>query len=318
MTEGRQASVTCIDAVAVYLPDHRVSVADLADQLGLTAMQVRLFCKFLGFAEVRRDRDGTLADLLYGAAAELKALRGREHLVRYVVHARNLPVAAPYPINPLHEVTDRLGLGHAVTFTVTHHACATGLIAIDAAGRLLAADGDRDGLALVLAGEKAFTYDAQLVPGMSIFGEASAACLVAMNGESDRLLSYSCRIRGEFNGRLENQPELAARYEEEYPLSLAEVMLAAVGKAGLRLDDISLILPHNVNAVSWQRLSRRIAFPVERVVLDNVPVTGHAFCADMLINYTTAMDRGLLRPGDRYLVAAAGTGATFAAMVFEH
>lgn len=47
-------------------------------------------------------------------------------------------------------------------------------------------------------------------------------------------------------------------------------------------------------------------------------MTGHAFCADMLINYTTAMDRGLLQPGDRYLVAAAGVGATFAAMVFEH
>ena len=78
---GRQAGVTFIDAVAVYLPDHRVSVADLADHLGLSAMQVRLFCKFLGFAEVSRDRVGTLADLLNGAAAELKALRGREHLV---------------------------------------------------------------------------------------------------------------------------------------------------------------------------------------------------------------------------------------------
>lgn len=310
--------MTFIDEVAVYLPGHRVSVGDLAEQLGLTAMQVRLFGKFLGFAEVRRDRDGTLADLLYAAAAELKALRGREHLVRYVVHARNVPVVAPYPLNPLHEVSERLGLGHAVTFTITHHACATGLIAIDAAGRLLATDSDRDGLALVLAGEKAFTYDAQVLPGMSIFGEAGAACLVAANGESDRLLSYACRTRGEFHGRLENQPELASRYEEEYPLSLAEVMLAAVGKAGLRLEDISLILPHNVNAVSWQRLSRRIAFPVERVVLDNVAVTGHAFCADMFINYTTAMNQGLLRPGDRYLVAAAGTGATFSAMVFEH
>ena len=310
--------MTSIDAVAVYLPYHRESVADLADQLVLTAMQVRLFRKFLGFAEVRRDRDGTLADLLYAAAAGQKTLPGREHLVRYVVHASNLPVAAPYPHNPLHEVSKRLGLGHALAFTITNQACAAGLIAIDAVGRLLAADGEPGGLALVLAGEKAFTRDAQLVPGMSIFGEAGAACLVAMNGERDRLLSYACRIRGEFDGRLEDRPELASRYEEEYPESLAEVMMAAVGEAGLRLDEISLILPHNVNAVSWQRMSRRIAFPIERVVLDNVPVTGHAFCADMLINYATAMDSGLLRPGDRYLVAAAGTGATFAAMVFEH
>lgn len=312
--------MTFIDAVTVYLPDRRVPLAELADDLGLTAMQVRLFRKFLGFAEVPRDGDGdgTLADLLYATAASLTALRGREHLVRYIVHARNLPVVAPYPLNPLHEVSVRLGLGHAVAFTITHQACATGLIAIDAAGKLLAADGERDGLALVLAGEKAFTRDAQLVPGMSIFGEAGAACLVSVNGKSDRLLSYACRVRGEFDGRLESRPELAARFEEEYPASLAEVMRAAVARAGLRMDDISLILPHNVNTVSWQRLCRRMAFPAERVLLDNVPVTAHAFCADMLINYATAMEAGLLRSGDRYLVAAAGTGATFAAMVFEH
>jgi 3-oxoacyl-[acyl-carrier-protein] synthase III len=86
----------------------------------------------------------------------------------------------------------------------------------------------------------------------------------------------------------------------------------------MSLADISLILPHNVNALSWQRLGRRIGFPADRVLLSNVPVTGHAFCADAFINYTTAADRGLLRPGSRYLLAAAGLGATFSAMVVEH
>jgi 3-oxoacyl-[acyl-carrier-protein] synthase-3 len=98
------------------------------------------------------------------------------------------------------------------------------------------------------------------------------------------------------------------------------VLLAAVAQAGLRLDDISLILPHNVNKVSWRQVCRTINFPIQRVLLDNVPVLGHSFCADAFINYQTAAQRGLLRPGDRYLVAAAGAGlgATFSAMVFEH
>ena len=95
-------------------------------------------------------------------------------------------------------------------------------------------------------------------------------------------------------------------------------MLAAADQAGLKLGEISLILPHNVNVVSWQRLSRRIGFPAERVLLDNVPVTGHVFCADTFLNYATAVAGGRLAPGDRYLVAAAGLGATFSAMVFEH
>jgi 3-oxoacyl-[acyl-carrier-protein] synthase III len=312
-----RAGMTSLVAVATYLPEQRVRVEDLAGRLRLTAMQVRLFKRFHGLAEIRLDPGGTLPGLLLAAAQRLEGLAGNEHRVRYVLHARSMPVVVPYPLNPLHELCQRLGLGHATAFTVTHHACATSLLALDAAGRLLAAGAPGD-LALVLAGEKTFTPDAQVVPGTSIFGEAAAACLVAAGGERDRLLSYAASSRGEFDGRLEDMPGMAARYEQEYPLALSETIRAAVGRAGLSLDDISLILPHNVNAVSWHRLSRRLGLGVDRVLLDNVPVTGHAFCADAFINFQTALGRGLLRPGDRYLFAAAGQGATFSAMVFEH
>jgi 3-oxoacyl-[acyl-carrier-protein] synthase III len=310
--------VTALEAVATYLPPGRVPIEDLAGELELSPMQIRLFKRFHGLAEVPRDPGGTLLDLLLAATARLDALAGREHDVRYVLHARSMPVVVPYPLNPLHELCRKLGLGHAVAFTVTHHACATGPLAVDMAGRLLAADGDPDALALVLTGEKAFTRDAQIVPETSLFGEAAAACLVRWDGPRDRLLAYASRIRGGFDGRLEISPELMAQFQREYPASLTEVMLAAVTQAGLRLDDVSLLLPHNVNVVSWQRLCRRIGFPLDRVLLDNVPVTGHAFCADLFLNYQTAVQRGLLHRGDRYLVAAAGVGATFSAMIFEH
>jgi 3-oxoacyl-[acyl-carrier-protein] synthase-3 len=310
--------VTAIDAVASYLPEQRVPVEDVAGRVGLTSMQARLFRRYLGLSEIRLDPGGSLLGLLSAAVSGLERLRGREHLVRYVLYARAMPVVAPYPVNTLHELCRAFGLGHAVSFTVTHHACATGLLAVDVAGRLLAGDGDADALALVLAGEKAFTRDAQYVPGTSIFGEGAAACLVSSDGPRDRVLAYASSIRGEFDGRLDLLPEMASRFEKEYPLSLAEAISAALSQAGAGLDQIGLILPHNVNALSWQRLCRRIGFPADRVLLDNVPVTGHAFCADPFINYTTAAGRGLLRPGDRYLLAAAGLGATFSAMVVEH
>lgn len=310
--------MTAIEAVASYLPEQRVSVEDAAGRLGLTAMQTRLFRRFLGLAEIRLDPDGSLLDLLSAALSRLDGLRGKEHLVRYVLYARAMPVVEPYPANTLRELCQAFGLGHAVSFTVTHHACATGLLAIDAAGRLLAGDGDRDALALVLAGEKAFTRDAQYVPGTSVFGEAAAACLISLDGPRDRVLAYASSIRGEFDGRLDDFPEMASRFEKEYPLSVADAISAAVSQAGVSLAEISLILPHNVNAMSWQRLCRRIGFPLDRVLLANVAVTGHAFCADAFLNYTTAADRGLLQPGRRYLFAAAGLGATFSAMVVEH
>jgi 3-oxoacyl-[acyl-carrier-protein] synthase III len=330
--------MTALEAVSVYVPPARVPIESLAGSLGLTDMQVKLFRRFHGLREVSRDPDLPLAGLLMKAAAGLEALRGAAHRVRYVLYARTMPVIGPYPVNPLHEVCGALGLGHALAFTVTHQSCASGLLAIDMAGRLLAADtadgpggkggpdrpdgqggqgGEAGPLALVLSGEKAFTREAQVFADTTIFGEGASACLISAFGSRDRLLAYASNVRGEFDSAT---GENDARLQREYRPSLAEVIRQALDEAGLALGDIRVVLPHNVNVVTWQRMCTLLKFPLDRVLLDNIPATGHVFCADVFANYQTACERGLLRPGDRYLAAAvgAGGGATFAAMVFEH
>ncbi len=319
--------MTALEAVSVYMPPLRIPIESLAGPLGLTDTQVKLFRRFHGLREVSRDPEASLYDLLMKAAAGLDALRGQEHRVRYVLYARTMPVVAPYPVNPLHEVCHALGLDHALAFTVTHQSCASGLLAIDIAGRLLAADtaDTADGsasegsgpLALVLSGEKAFTREAQMFTDTTVFGEGASACLISAFGARDRLLAYASNVRGEFDSAT---GENDAQMQREYRPCLAEVMRQALDEAGLTLDDIRVVLPHNVNLVTWQRMCRLLDFPVDRVVLDNIPTSGHVFCADMFVNYQTARERGLLQPGDRYLAAAvgAGGGATFAAMVFEH
>ena len=310
--------MTTLEAVATYLPRPRTPIADVADVLGLSPMEVTLLDRFNGLREVGWDPDATLLDLLVAATERLSALRGNEHRIRYVLHARAFAVVVPFPHNPVHELSRRFGLGHAQVFTVTQQSCATGLLAIDIAGRLLAAGGEEAALALVLAGEKAFTRDARLLPGTSVFSEGASACLVAANGSHDRLLSYASLARGDFDSA--DGAEVAIRFQRDYRACLSEVIESATSQAGLGLDDIALVLPHNVNLVSWRRVCTRMNLPVSRVLLDNVTIAGHVFCADAFINYQTACERGLLRPGDRYVIAAAGAGlgATFSAMVFEH
>lgn len=307
--------MTALDAVSVYIPETSVPIENLAGPLGLTDIQVRLFRRFHGLDEVRLDRDRSLHDLLRVAVRGLTALRGKENRVRYVIHGRAMPVVVPYPENPLHDVCRELGLGHALTFTVTQQSCASGLLAVELAGRLL--NGDPDALALVLTGEKTFTRDAQLLPGTSIFSEGASACLVSATGQRDRLLAYACHQRGEFDIEIGESTE---KFQREYRPALASVIHRAISEAGLTLDDIELILPHNVNVVTWQRLCLLLDYPVERVVLSNVAKGGHVFCADAFANYRTALEGGLLHEGDHYLVAAVGSGngATFSAMLFQH
>ena len=308
--------MTALDAVSVHLPATRVPIEDLAGPLELSEMQVKLFRRFHGLRDVRRDPGGSVADLLGGAIAGLTELRGREHRVRYVVHGRAFPVVVPYPGNPLHDACRAAGLGHAVAFTVTQQSCASGLLALDVAGRLLAG-GSPDDLALVLTGEKAFTRDAQFLPETAVFSEGAAACLVSAAGPRNRVLAYACHQRGEFDVAGGEPP---TRFQREYRPSLAEVIRQVVAEAGLSLDDVRLVLPHNVNIVTWQRLARLLGIPLDRVLLDNVPSHGHVFCSDAFVNYRTAVDHGRLAPGDVFLLAAvgAGHGATFSAMLVQH
>ncbi|HEY0636845.1 MAG TPA: 3-oxoacyl-[acyl-carrier-protein] synthase III C-terminal domain-containing protein [Pseudonocardiaceae bacterium] len=312
--------MTALEAVAAHLPRRRVPIEELAGHLELSSSQVQVLRRVRGLSEVCRREAGELPlDLLTAAVGELHELRGREHLVRHVLYARGVPVTTPFPINPLHELCRRAGLAHANAFTVTHHACATSLLAIDLAGRLLLADGDREALALVVAGETIFTHDPRLPPDARVLGEAAGACLVSAGGRRDRVLAYVCHQRGDLDHWLTTDPgDFAERFAREYRELLAEVMLAAVRRAGLELDDITLVLPHNVNVASWRGVCRVLGLPPERVMLHNVPRVGHTFAADVFVNHRSATELGLLRPGDRYLVAAAGYGATFSAMVIEH
>ncbi len=313
---ARERAVTALLDVAVHLPEQRTSVDEVAAQYGLTPMQVKVFRRYHKLGEVRRDPGGDLIDLLRAAVAGLGGLRGREQDVRYVVHARTFPSVVPYPLHPVHELCREFGLERASAFAVGHHACASGLLALDVVGRLLAADPDPGALALVLAGEKTFTAEAEILPDTTFFSEGASACLVAADGPRDRMLAYAVDQRAEYDDDAE---QVALAFQRDYAQLLADTIHAALQRAALPLDAVSALLPHNVNAPIWRQVCRILGFPLERVVLENLAAYGHVFCADAFINYRTAVRRELLRPGEHYVMAAgAGRGAAFAAMVFEH
>jgi 3-oxoacyl-[acyl-carrier-protein] synthase-3 len=99
---------------------------------------------------------------------------------------------------------------------------------------------------------------------------------------------------------------------------VADVAREAVREAGLGWDDIGIVLPHNVNRVSWVQIAKLIGLPLDRVYLDGIPRYGHCFAADPFLNYVAARDAGLLVPGRPYMMVAAGLGAVASAMVLCH
>ncbi|MFI1018826.1 3-oxoacyl-[acyl-carrier-protein] synthase III C-terminal domain-containing protein [Streptomyces sp. NPDC020965] len=309
--------MTSLEAVSSYLPP-TISVEQLRDPLGLTDQQVRRFTRLYGLDRICQAPDRSETDLLLAAVGKLDALTGREDRVRYVVRAKGLRTTAPYPVSPVQQVREALGLHAATVFSVADHGCATGLLAVDVAGTLLAADDDPEALALVLAGDKTFTPFSQWVEDVCVMGEGMTALLVGRNGPRDRVLGYDARIHGRADGVIDLDPEGAREAKRIYQDAMGEVITGALDIAGLTIADIDLVLPHNVNRVSWTVAANALGIDRDRVFLDNIARTGHCFCADPFINYQSARELGLLRPGDRYLMTSAGLGQSFAAMVLEH
>lgn len=313
--------MTALYDVAAHIAEQPVDLADLAPRLGIGERDLALFRRYYGLREVRMAPHADGSDLIVAAARQLKELKGNEPRVGYVVRARTVPGSGGSesggPDNQVHRAAAELGLGHATAFTVTQTACASGLAAVDLAGRLLAEDGDPDALALVVAGEKTDWPTARLIPRTTVMGESSAACLVSAGGTGDVMLSYVSRTYGEFSDVNLPEPQ-ATEFGRGYPARLTSVISDAASQAGLAVDDLAWILPHNVNQISWARAARLLDFPRQRIYLDNVSWLGHCFGADTFINYTSLRDRCGLRSGDCYLMATAGQGATFAAAVFRY
>lgn len=320
--------MTSLESVSAHVPEHRVPVGDFLRALGFDETRVRVHERYFGFAAIRLEPGAPWVDQALAAVAGLPAPSVLRHRVRYVLQARTMPVAAPYPDAPLQQVVRALGLTRATAFCVTQQACASALFAVDLAGRLLAADGVPDALALVLTGEKAFSTQEQVIADTGVMGETTAAVLVGTRGERDRVLGYASRSRGEHNPGGLSMAETSALMRDSYPDELAAVVLAALDQAGLRPADVDLVLPHHANRLSWQRFAKRVGLAdCDRIFLDTLPEVGHCFGADSFLNYRAVRDRGRLRPGDHYVMTAVGVGAnfataglgtTFSAMVFQH
>ncbi|WP_328603269.1 3-oxoacyl-ACP synthase [Amycolatopsis sp. NBC_00345] len=310
--------MTSLESVATYLPENHESVAKYLADYGMSERDSRIYQQYYGFSEVRSD-DVALAGQLVAAAEALPhfpALRGR---IRYVLQARTMPVTTPYPLNPLHEARDRLGLRHALTIALNQHACASALMAVELAGRMLADDHAPDGLALVFAGEKNFTSGAHILGINTLMGEGVAAILVGLDGRRDRLLGFATQIFGKYHRAADMTEEDHEEWSARYSTVFSGVIKAALGRAGLSPGDLDLILPHHVNRLSWLNTLKVLGIRDKKVLyLDNQASLAHCFGADPFINYTTATAAGRLKPGDRYLMTGVGSGNTVSAMVFEH
>ncbi len=98
---------------------------------------------------------------------------------------------------------------------------------------------------------------------------------------------------------------------------MAEATREVVAKAGLTLDDVTLIVPHQANVrIIESSVLRQLKFPKERVYI-NLERYGNTSTASIPIALTEAVSEGRIQPGDYVVMVGFGAGLTWAAALVQ-
>lgn len=106
---------------------------------------------------------------------------------------------------------------------------------------------------------------------------------------------------------------------EVYRLAVREMYNASVKvieDAGLDLSDISLIVPHQANIRIIQGLAKRLHISMDKMVV-NIDKYGNTSSASIPLALDEANREGRLKPGDKVLMVAFGSGLTWASALLE-
>ncbi len=119
------------------------------------------------------------------------------------------------------------------------------------------------------------------------------------------------------NGHKKNTVEMNGRQVFRFATQVvADSVEETVLKAGLTMDDVALIVPHQANVRIIETAAKRLRVPVERFYM-NVDSMGNTSAASIPIALCDAVGDGRLRPDDNVVFVGFGGGLTWAASVVK-
>ncbi len=307
------------------LPTRRVSNAELAQEVDTTDEWIveRTGIRFRHIA----GPDETTSTLATDAAKAAIAAAG---LTAQDIDLIVLATATPDQTFPATatKVQASLGIDDCVAFDVAA-VCSGFLYAVQVADSMIRAGVHRRALVI---GAETFSriLDWEDRTTCVLFGDGAGAMVLAAEEDSDRgILSTKLHADGRHNellyvdggpsttgtvGKLRMKGREVFRHAV---VNLATVMGESLGAAGLSVEDVDWVVPHQANARILDATARKLGLPAEKVV---VTVDRHAntSAASVPLALDTAVRDGRIKRGDLIVLEAMGGGFTWGAAVIRY
>jgi 3-oxoacyl-[acyl-carrier-protein] synthase-3 len=210
-------------------------------------------------------------------------------------------------------------------------ACSGFLFALSTADQMIRAGGARR--ALIIGAEKlSFWLDFTNRATCVLFGDGAGAVVLEASEEPAGLLAFELGSDGTAGDLLcvpasgtEGNPmrTMLPTFLMEGPevfrravTAMGDASARVVARAGLKLDDVDLLIPHQANVRIIDATARRLSLDPAKVFV-NIASYGNTSAATIPIALTEALEEGRIDPGSNIVFAAFGGGFTWAAAVYR-
>lgn len=285
-------------------------IKQLVQQNELTAQEAAFFQKFYGLKAVSRFRQQSLMTILEKLFRQVP----KQAKIDSVMCSHTAPLLWPYTHQELKTLCQMNNIKAKQIFTSCAYNCVTIFTQLKLAQSLV--NVARDILLVTL--DVAFTDILKKIPGSTLLGDAATVLLLSRKGFHHRHIHTEIILKGRYAKGMWADKNTQFDFQENYLLYLSELILTTLKNAGISLNHIKYIFPHNVNTYSWKQVAKLLGISEDKIYLNNVPKYAHCFGSDPFINLASAEQEGLLQTGDYYLLVSVGLGAAFAAAVFQY
>jgi len=155
-----------------------------------------------------------------------------------------------------------------------------------------------------------------VVLGPAVNGAGIKACVLGSDGSGGDLIYVA---PGADSPEGPGRPEIRMDGRRVFRFAteiLAEATLQVLKKAGVRLEDVRLIVPHQANARIIEAAGKRLGVNGD-VMVNNIANYGNTSTASIPLALKEAVAAGRLQRGDHVVLVGFGAGLTWGACVIE-
>lgn len=306
-----------LNSVGIQISDNTTDIELLCKEYGIPSNMLNVYKKFYGLNSVSLFNNSLEKEIESCLSNFLNKKNIDPKKITHVIHTHTASGINTHFTNIIRRICRKNKINNANVFSICSNNCASPLNSIDIFNSQCHLVSETD-IFLLICADKIFTEILQQIPNTTICGDGVAICCLTSNGSGLKLISKQLKYCGEYAMAPWLSLKMQADFEKKYVDNMVDVMSNVLLKTNLDWGDIKIILPHNVNNISWKNIATKLNIPLSKIYLEQIPNLGHCFGADIFINLHLYAQNYQLEKGDKIMLGTVGLGAVFGIAIFEY